>query len=115
MIIQRSRLKWINDGDVNGRFFHSVMKGRLRRNHIGPLNISRGVFESVEEVRGEVYNHFGNKFKENLLNRPRFEGVSFRRLGEEERRSLEAPFVEEEIKEAIWCCDGAKSPGSDGF
>lgn len=28
---------------------------------------------------------------------------------------LTAPIFEEEIKEEVWCCDGNKSLGSDGF
>lgn len=28
---------------------------------------------------------------------------------------LERPFSEDEIKEAVWECDGNKSPGPDGF
>ncbi|XP_058784900.1 uncharacterized protein LOC131659770 [Vicia villosa] len=51
MLIQKSRLNWLNDGDNNSKFFHSVMKGRRRLNHIGPLVTQAGMIESVEGVR----------------------------------------------------------------
>lgn len=28
---------------------------------------------------------------------------------------LDAPFSEEDIKNAVWSCDGSKAPGPDGF
>ena len=28
---------------------------------------------------------------------------------------LESPFTEEEIKEAVFDCDGSKAPGPDGY
>lgn len=92
MIIQRSRMKWLNDGDVNNRFFHSVMKGRSRHNHIGPLYSKRGVLNSIKKVKREIFEHFGNKFKENESLRPILEGDAFKRLSQEERISLEVLF-----------------------
>ncbi|XP_058746530.1 uncharacterized protein LOC131619457 [Vicia villosa] len=115
MLIQKSRIKWINDGGSNNRYFHSIMKERRRRNHIGPLNSDRGVLVSVEDVKEEVRNFFGLKFDESEVSRSVLDGVLFDKLGSIERSSLEAPFSEEEIKEAVWSCDGLKSPGPDGF
>ncbi|XP_058768560.1 uncharacterized protein LOC131642301 [Vicia villosa] len=111
MLIQKSRLKWLNDGDANSRYFHKVMKARRRRNHIGPLLTESGLVDSVAEVKEEVLSHFANKFKEDVRGRPTLEGISFGVLSRDEKESLEKPFLEEEIKEAIWNCEGSKSPG----
>ncbi|XP_058775615.1 uncharacterized protein LOC131649887 [Vicia villosa] len=51
MLIQKSRLKWLNDGDCNSRYFHNIMKSRRIRNHIGSIVTERGVVDSVEEVK----------------------------------------------------------------
>ena len=45
----------------------------------------------------------------------RLDAVEFKRLNQEENLSLLATFTEEEIKEAVWQCEGSKSPGPDGF
>jgi hypothetical protein len=36
-------------------------------------------------------------------------------LSIEDNAELIAPFSIEEVKEAVWSCDGNKSPGPDGF
>jgi len=43
------------------------------------------------------------------------EGVEFKNLYRETSASLIADFTKEEIKEAVWQCDGSKSSGLDGF
>lgn len=43
------------------------------------------------------------------------EGVDFKHLSVVDCLSLKEPFSEEEIKEAVWLCDGEKSPGPGGF
>lgn len=96
MIIQRARIKWLNDEDENNKFFHVAMKKNMRNNHIGPIVNSRGVESSVKEVKKEVFDHFTGKFKE------------------EDKCMLELLFLEEEINDAIWNCEGSMSPGPDG-
>ncbi|XP_058753873.1 uncharacterized protein LOC131627052 [Vicia villosa] len=76
MLIQKSRLKWLNDGDANSKYFHRVMKARRSRNHIGPLLTESGFVESVAEVKEEVLSHFANKFTEEVRGRPTLEGIS---------------------------------------
>ncbi|XP_058746296.1 uncharacterized protein LOC131619189 [Vicia villosa] len=115
MLIQKSRLKWLNDGDSNSKYFHRVMKERRRRNHISSIVTRSGIMEKVEDVKEEVRRHFNSKFKEDNFSRPILENASFNSLSMEESASLESPFNKEEIKEAVWNCDGSKSPGPDGF
>ncbi|XP_058746484.1 uncharacterized protein LOC131619402 [Vicia villosa] len=102
MLIQKSRLRWLNDGDSNSKFFYRVMKERRSKNHICSLNTSGGVVESVGGVKEVVRGHFEHKFKEEFFNRPFLEGVLVHSLSVEDRDSLEVLFSEEEIKEAVW-------------
>ncbi|XP_058726223.1 uncharacterized protein LOC131597549 [Vicia villosa] len=115
MLIQKARLKWINDGDDNNKYFHSIMKRGLRCNFLGPFLTPSGMISEVEEVREVVFEHFEAKFKESDRLRPFLEGDIFKTLSEEYKNNLELPFKEEEIKEAIWSCDGYKSLGPDGY
>ncbi|XP_058746200.1 uncharacterized protein LOC131619076 [Vicia villosa] len=115
MLIQKSRIKWLNEGDTNSRYFHLVMKERRRRNHISPINSNSGLLESVNEVREEVRNHFKLMFSELEVSRPVLDGIFSKGLDSIERDFLEVSFSEEEIKEAMWSCDGSKSPDPDGY
>lgn len=83
-------------------------------NHIMPIILNRGFLESMDEVKEEVHNHFELKLFEPEVSRPVLDG-SFYGLDTFERDYIEAFFPEEEIKEAVWICDGTKSPDPNGF
>ncbi|KAI5405621.1 hypothetical protein KIW84_052410 [Lathyrus oleraceus] len=112
---QKARCNWIRLGDSNSKFFHSVMKGRFRRNNIVSLVTSRGRLEGVEEIKSEIFNHFKSRFTEPMEDRPTLDGLIFNALSVEDRDLLEAPFQVDEIKEIVWLSDCDKSPGPDGF
>ncbi|XP_058759273.1 uncharacterized protein LOC131632551 [Vicia villosa] len=101
MLAQKSKLKWLKEGDCNSNFFHKAMKERRRHNQIGPVSSSGILLDSVEEVKEEVCRHFSNKFLEVDQVRSVLGGINFNKINREEVLELEKPFLEEEIKEAI--------------
>ncbi|XP_038704727.1 uncharacterized protein LOC120000673 [Tripterygium wilfordii] len=62
-----------------------------------------------------VAAHFTRLFREAQVTPIRWEGLPFKSLSYEMSNSLETPVLKEEIKEAIWNCEGSKAPGPDGF
>jgi hypothetical protein len=56
-------------------------------------------------------DHFHNEY----WHRPTLDGIAFPHLSEVDVEGLTALFTMEEITDAVRECDGAKSPGSDGF
>ncbi|XP_058761431.1 uncharacterized protein LOC131634822 [Vicia villosa] len=62
-----------------------------------------------------LFVHFAGFFKEEICTRPEPHGIDLKVLPLGDSLDLEKPFSEKEIKEAIWSCDGNKSPGPDGF
>ncbi|XP_058752224.1 uncharacterized protein LOC131625381 [Vicia villosa] len=115
MLLQKSRVKWIKEGDSNSGFFHKVMKQRRRINNLGPLFTPEGLVDSVEDVKEAVFNFFENKFLETEVSRPVLDGIPFNSINSLEAADIEKPFLEAEIKEALWECGGDKSPGPDGY
>ncbi|XP_058758239.1 uncharacterized protein LOC131631463 [Vicia villosa] len=117
MLRQKSRQLWLKEGDKNSRFFHNSVKDRQRRNAITLtcLEGENGRVEGVANIKKEVFAFFQEYFKEENFNRPLPEGLVLNCLSEVDTERLERVFTEEEVKEAVWSCDGNKSPSSDGF
>ncbi|XP_019462987.1 PREDICTED: uncharacterized protein LOC109361918 [Lupinus angustifolius] len=58
---------------------------------------------------------FKARFEDFHWNRPSLDGIDFVNISDEDNSFLTAEFEEVEIKEAVWSCEGDKSPGPDGF
>lgn len=71
--------------------------------------------KDVSNIKKEAKSNFQGLFAAQNQPRPLLEGISFNSLSQEENSQLCAHFSFDEIKEAIWSCDGDKSPGPDGF
>lgn len=58
MLCQQSRIKWIQDGDANSKFFHASVSWRRRRNLLVGLNLKGGWQENPEVVKKGVQDFF---------------------------------------------------------
>ncbi|PNX80939.1 cysteine-rich receptor-like protein kinase, partial [Trifolium pratense] len=115
LLLQKSRTKWIQEGDANSRFFHSSIKGRRRRNQIVKLKKETTWLEGVDAIKQETKDHFSKHLSEEWSSRPFLQGINFKSLSADDNELLLAPFDESEVRDTIWSCDGNKSPGPDGF
>ncbi|KAJ0520505.1 putative RNA-directed DNA polymerase [Helianthus annuus] len=59
--------------------------------------------------------YYESIFTENESNRPTFSNNGFKVSTLDQSAMLVKRFSKEEIKEAVWCCGGDKTPGPDGF
>ncbi|CAJ2635642.1 unnamed protein product [Trifolium pratense] len=115
LLRQKSRTKWIQEGDSNSRFFHSSIKGRRRRNQIVMLKQGEAWLEEVAAIKKEVKNHFVKHLSEDWNSRPFLQGVDFNSLSVDDNAFLLALFDDAEVKETVWSYDGNKNPDPDGF
>ncbi|KAK3206960.1 hypothetical protein Dsin_021006 [Dipteronia sinensis] len=112
---QKSRVKWLKEGDKNTKFFHCMANSRRRSNFIGDIMFEGVRVSEPSQVKCGIFNFFKSYFKNVPWQRPKATGLSLKRLLEEERDFLERPFDVEEVKEAVSSCDGNKAPGPDGM
>jgi len=112
---QKARLNWLQEGDVNSKFFHDVMSNRRCRNTINLVNVYGVGVEGVQNIRMAVFNHFSSHFKSRGVDRLSVGSIPFRKLSFSEGDNLTKPFSMEEVKQAVWDCDSFKSPGPDGI
>jgi hypothetical protein len=115
LIIQRSRARWLREGDANTSYFHACIKSRRQHNSITALQSGDGWLETPDSIRNAVVTFFTNHFSSGFLRRPKLEGIQFPSVSLEGNQQLVSPFQLVEIEEAIANYDGNKSPGPDGF
>ena len=112
---QKSRAKWLKEGDCNTAYFHKVINFRRNYNALQGILIDGVWVQQPNLVKNEVVNFFLNRFTEQNYSRPTLDGVQFPTINQRQREELTAPFSDQELKEAVWSCGGDKCPGLDGF
>lgn len=96
------------EGDANARYCHACVCGRRRRNQLLALRKGDLWVEDVEEIKSEIKCHFQNFFLEHNDHRSVLDGVHFPQISEDDNDVLRAPFRMEEVKEAVWRCEGIR-------
>ncbi|KAK3199814.1 hypothetical protein Dsin_023229 [Dipteronia sinensis] len=110
---QKSRVKWLKEGDRNSKFFHMMADGRRRRNFIGDLTFNGVVVQNPKLIKEGVLNFFQDHFKNVNWQRPKINGLNFNLLSVAEKEGLEMEFKVEEVWETVNGWDGNKAPGLD--
>ena len=115
---QRSRDRKIKEGDRNTTYFHVVANQRRRKNQLSILEGPNGPVYSTKDmldVATDFYkNLFGYEPRPNIHLDDQFWSEE-ELMTEAENASLEKPFSEEEIKEAIMSSYASGAPGPDGL
>ncbi|XVE92485.1 hypothetical protein REPUB_Repub01dG0101200 [Reevesia pubescens] len=78
---QKSRIKWLREGDQNSRFFHSICKMKNTRNNFAGLKINRVWEDDPDKGKRGIYEHYAGHFSESCWNRPFIDDLDFLRVG----------------------------------
>jgi len=57
-LVQRSRSKWLKEGDANSKFFRRCVKARYNRNSLKALKVDGEWLQASEAVRGAMVEYF---------------------------------------------------------
>ena len=115
LLRQKARTNWLRYDDSCTRFFHSSLRWRRPRNEVKGVEVGGLWCEEPCTVRLEAKKLFESRFKATKDFGVRLDAVEFKSLSLDVSLSMIEAFSEEEIKEAVWQCEGTKSPGPDGF
>ncbi|PON74177.1 hypothetical protein TorRG33x02_247560 [Trema orientale] len=92
------------------------MNARKAKNLISKIERSDGtLLESEDNIVEEVVSFFQNLYKSYHGRFKSFIGVEWSPITSSQADWLIRPFEEEEVKGAVFECDGDKAPGLDGF
>ncbi|KAL6335916.1 hypothetical protein AAG906_003541 [Vitis piasezkii] len=113
---QKSRVKWIKEGDCNSKFFHRMANGRRSRKFIESLISERGVtLSNIEVISEEIVNFFGKLYSKPEGASWRVQGVDWVSIHGKSTVWMDRPFSEEEVRIAVFQLNKEKAPGPDGF
>jgi hypothetical protein len=115
---QRSREKFILEGDRNTAYFHVVANQRRRKKMIQILDGPHGPVIETKDMIGIAMDYYKNLFgfedRPDIRLKPDFFSDD-EKVKVDENEMLSRSFSEEEIREAVFssCADG--TPGPDGL
>jgi hypothetical protein len=112
---QKSRIRWLKEGDKCTKFFHQVANANQMTNSIESLLVNGSPTSDPNVISSHIVNFFESLFSEPMSWRPRVDNLEFEVLSMDEAASLEDPFEEREVREVINSMDRDKAPGLDGF
>lgn len=114
---QRSRVRWLQEGDRNTSFFHASTVQRRERNRIVRIKDSEGRWiEGHDEVMAAIHSFYKDVYKaeEYSGNYEMLEDIPHL-VTLDMKESLAAEVKEDDIREAVFSLGATKAPGPDGF
>jgi len=115
---QRAKVKDVLLGDNNTRYFQMIANGKHRKKHIYFLEHGSEKIDTQADLQKyitEFYKKLFGEPEDSLLSLDEEEHHDFQRVSNVENSILTAPFLEKEVKEAIFQMEHNKAPGPDGF
>ncbi|KAL3716688.1 hypothetical protein ACJRO7_008301, partial [Eucalyptus globulus] len=116
---QKSRVRWLKDGDLNTRFFHQMVNKHHLQNKI--ISVTSGDTTTLDpsEVQKVFVDHFQNLLAASptsgCLVKEEIQAVLNHLLVEEQVRFLSSPISDDEIRNTLFSLATGKAPGPDGF
>jgi hypothetical protein len=117
MWFQRSRAKWLVDGDRNTRYYHLKTITRRRYNKIIMLRDVHGNWvEEVEELKQMANDYYKTLYAadRSVVNWYQT-AITYPRLLGDELQMIGGVITDDEVKRAVFNMSPWKAPGPDGF
>ena len=117
MWFQRSRTKWLVDGDRNTRYHHLKVVNRIRKNKVVMLRNSQGHWvDDIVTLQGMVNDFYKDLFTNNNTGRTWFQKeITYPHIDDVGMEKLVMPIMDEEVRRALFSMSPWKAPGPAGF
>ncbi|XP_072072033.1 uncharacterized protein [Arachis hypogaea] len=114
---EKSRVKWLKEGDQNTRFFHQKFQSRMRRNRIWRLvGRDNEIASKPEDIAKVAEDYFCDIFTSSCSADPNpyLEDLEPKVTASVNRR-LQRPVTMDDVKRATFSVHAQSAPGDDGF
>eukprot|EP00253_Pinus_taeda_P020401 PITA_20401 len=117
---QKSRIRWLKEGEKNTKFFHNTTIQRRMHNNITHIQNEQGAkLEKHEEIEAELLNHFKQVHKEPSIDRSQaIQNITSKipkLISDQHNQMLLKPIDLQEVESTVKQLKVGKAPGSDGF
>lgn len=113
---QRAKEFWLQDGDINSKFFHNAVKSGRRNNLITRLKNSVGEWISEKQgMENMIFQHFNQLFSTSGGNMAQVLNCITPSITHAQNTNLVRAVTREEVKVALFSMDPDKSHGPDGM
>ncbi|GJW50507.1 RNA-directed DNA polymerase, eukaryota, reverse transcriptase zinc-binding domain protein, partial [Tanacetum coccineum] len=114
---QKSKIRWLKEGDHNRGYFHKVVKGRKSKSRIGDVNDECGNSFKDNEVAGQFVKHFQNFLgtEDQVFPVEDPSNLFTKKLFNSDAVKMVEIVTDEEIKVALFDIDDDKASGPYGF
>lgn len=114
----RSKQKWLEEGDSNTQYFHKSATNRSKKLSILHMEIQGQMTDQLPLIENHIVDYY-----QTLLGVPGIKGGSLHsdfwadneKITSLDNKLLIAPSFEEEIKHAVFSSDSSGAPGPDGI
>ena len=116
-------MKWIEEGEKYTKYFLNLEKKRAGSNTIKQVRKDNGeIVTDPSNILVEAQKYYENLYKKdkstneaNIGLNSFLEGITYKKMQDEEKESCEAGITLEEIGEALQQLNNDSAPGSDGI
>jgi mannosylglycoprotein endo-beta-mannosidase len=111
---QRSRLRWLKEGDANTKLFHAVANGRRTKNYIVVVRVGDET-TTTHEKKNELFTEELERIMGSIQTRAHTIDLEALGIPVADLAELDNMFTEEEIWNTIREMPNDRAPGPDGF
>ena len=115
---QRAKVKHVQEGGNNTKYFHLIANGKHRRKRIFQLEQDEETIVGHENIKNYITTYYKGLFGEpekNYFSLVESNTTDIPQISAQENAILTADFTEKEVYEAIMQMKRNKAPGPDGF
>ncbi|XP_026417176.1 uncharacterized protein LOC113312657 [Papaver somniferum] len=114
---EKAKINWIQDGDVNSKFFHTSIKLRQAQNSISEIEDSSGnIITDHNGISNVLIDYFSTKFaRQDITVSDSFFEAAPKVINDEDNSFLENLPTEDDIKNATFDLNPDGVSGPDGF